>query len=441
MKKKKILKNNLIFKIMNKNIFIILVFLFVSMTFAQKKELKFAERNIKSEDFSAAKQNIELAEKLISQMDAKTTIKYHYLKGVANYANGGSNIEESSVALENLNKAIDLESTSSTKVYTPKAEELRIAMLNRFVEDSKKSLDQEDFKSAYLNLEMSYRVSPNDTLYLYNAALVATENKDFDQALSFYTELIDLNFTGITTNYYATEKATGEDQLFAAPDQRELFIKAGTHENPTDVELESVEMNVLRSMAAIYKNNKDYEKSLSFIEKAKNINVDDINIILLESNIRWEMGDVESYEKLITRALEIEPENVDLHFNLGVIASDKGDKEKAMDHYNKAIEVDPTYTKAHLNAAALVLQKEQSIIEEMNSLGTSNADYNRYDELKIVREDLYKSAIPYLESVYKLDNNNLSAVRTLRNIYSAIDDMDNYNKFKAIAEDIEGKID
>ena len=441
MKKKKTLKNNLIFKIMNKNIFIILVFLFVSMTFAQKKELKFAERNIKSEDFSAAKQNIELAEKLISQMDAKTTIKYHYLKGVANYANGGSNIEESSVALENLNKAIDLESTSSTKVYTPKAEELRIAMLNRFVEDSRNGIENNDLKSAYLNLEMSYRVSPNDTLYLYNAALVATENKDFDQALLFYNELIDLDFTGITTNYYAIEKATGEEQGFQSPQQRELFIKAGTHENPTDVEQESVEMNVLRSMAAIYKNNKDYEKSLSFIEKAKNINVDDINIILLESNIRWEMGDVESYEKLITRALEIEPENVDLHFNLGVIASDKGDKEKAMDHYNKAIEVDPTYTKAHLNAAALVLQKEQSIIEEMNSLGTSNADYNRYDELKIVREDLYKSAIPYLESVYELDNNNLSAVRTLRNIYSAIDDMDNYNKFKAIAEDIEGKID
>jgi tetratricopeptide (TPR) repeat protein len=153
------------------------------------------------------------------------------------------------------------------------------------------------------------------------------------------------------------------------------------------------------------------------------------------------MGDVESYEKLITRALEIEPDNVDLHFNLGVISSDKGDIDKAMYHYNKAIEIDSTYTKAHLNAAALVLQKEQSIIEEMNSLGTSNADYNRYDELKIAREDLYKSAIPYLESVYKLDNKNLSAVRTLRNIYSAIDDMDNYKKFKAIAEDLESKID
>ncbi len=426
---------------MNKNILITLAFLFINITYAQKKELKFTERNIKSEDYSAAKQNLQLAEKLISQMDAKTTVKYHYLKGVANYANGDSNIEESSIALENLNKVIDLESTSSTKVYTSKAEELRIAMLNRFVEDSRESLEQDDYKSAYLNLEMSYRVSPNDTLYLYNAALVATENKDFNQALSFYNELIDLNFTGITTNYYATEKTTGEDQLFAAPDQRELFIKAGTHENPRDVELESVEMNVLRSMAAIYKNNKDYKSSLDFIEKAKNIDENDINIILLESNIRWEMGDVESYEKLITKALEIEPDNVDLHFNLGVISSDKGDTDKAMYHYNKAIEIDSTYTKAHLNAAALVLQKEQLIIEEMNSLGTSNADYNRYDELKIVREDLYKSAIPYLESVYKLDNKNISAVRTLRNIYSAIDDMDNYKKFKAIAEDIQSKID
>ena len=441
MKNKKTLKNNLIFKIMNKYIVIILAFLSVNITYAQKKELKFAERNIKSEDYSAAKQNIQLAEKLASQMDTKTTIKYHYLKGVANYANGGSNIAESSVALENLNKVIDLESTSSTKVYTPKAKELRIAMLNRFVEDSKKSLEQEDYKSAYLNLEMSYRVSPNDTLYLYNAALVATENKDFDQALSFYNELIDLDFTGITTNYYAIEKATGEEQGFQSPEQRELFIKAGTHENPTDVEQESVEMNVFRSMAAIYKNKKDYERSLGFIEKAKNINEDDINIVLLESNIRWEMGDVESYEKLITRAIKIEPDNVDLHFNLGVISSDKGDVDKAMYHYNNAIEVDSTYTKAHLNAAALVLQKEQSIIEEMNSLGTSNADYNRYDELKIAREDLYKSAIPYLESVYKLDNKNLSAVRTLRNIYSAIDDMDNYKKFKAIAEDLESKID
>ena len=426
---------------MNKNICIILALFCINISYSQKKELKLAERNIKSEDYSAARQNIQLAEKLSSKMDAKTTVKYHYLKSIANYANGSSNIEESSIALEHLNKAIDLESTSSTKLYTPKAEELRIAMLNRFVLDYKNSFESKDLKTAYLNLEMSYRVSPNDTLYLYNAALVATENKDFDQALLFFNELIDLEFTGVTTNYYATEKATGEDQSFATLDQREWYLRAGTHENPTEVELESVEMSVVRTMAAIYRTKKDYENSLIFIEKAKALDENDIDVILLESNIRWEIGDVESYEKLITKAIEIDPDNADLHFNLGVISANKGDVDKAMSHYNKAIEIDSAYTKAYLNAAALILQKEESIIEEMNSLGTSNADYNRYDELKIVREDIYISAVPYLESVYELDNNNLDAVRTLKNIYSAVDDMDNYKKYKAIAEDIESKID
>lgn len=288
---------------------------------------------------------------------------------------------------------------------------------------------------------MSYRISPADTLYLYNAALIATENSDFDIALSFYNELIDIGFTGITTNYYAIEKATGEEQAFQNPDQRSLFIKAGTHENPRDADMESVEIDVLRSMAAIYKNNKDYENAIIYLEKAKTIDNNDINIILLESNIRWEMGEVDNYEKLITKALEIDPNNVDLYFNLGVISSDKGDVDLAMSYYDKAIETDKSYKKAYLNAAALILQKESKIIEEMNSLGTSNADYNRYDELKIEREDLYKSAVPYLVSVYELDNKNISAVRTLRNIYSAIDDMDNYNKYKAIAAEIESGLD
>ena len=430
---------------MNKNLCIMLALFCINISYSQKKELKLAERSIKSEDFSAARQNIQLAEKLSSQMDAKTTVKYHYLKSVANYANGSSNIEESFIALENLNKVIDLESTSSTELYTPKAKALRIAMLNRFVDDSRRSLEQEDYKSAYINLEMSYRVSPRDTLYLYNAALLATENKDFDQALSFYNELIDIEFTGITTNYYAIEKTTGEVQAFTNPEQRELFLKAGTHDTPTKDELESVELSLLRSMAAIYRNKNDYDKSLSFIKKAKALDENDINILLLESNIRWEMGDVESYEKLITKVLGIDPDNADLHYNLGVISSDKGEYDKAIEYYNKAIEVDKTYKNAYINTAALILDTERGprkiILDEMNGLGMSTADYNRYDELVIEQEDLMRLAIPYLVSAYELDKNGIDVVKTLRNIYSAVGDEVNEKKYKSIAEDIESKID
>ena len=173
------------------------------------------------------------------------------------------------------------------------------------------------------------------------------------------------------------------------------------------------------------------------INKAKEISSNDINLILLESNIKWELGDVESYKSLISQALEIDPSNADLLFNLGVVSADNDDIENAKIYYNKAISVDPKYTKAYLNIAALILSQEEGIIEEMNSLGTSNADYNRYDDLQDVRNNIYKEAIPYLETILSIENNNISAARTLRNIYSAVGDEVNYKLMKEKVEGLE----
>ena len=277
-----------------------------------------------------------------------------------------------------------------------------------------------------------------DTLYLYNAALVATEAKDYKVALDFYEELINLKYSGVSMNYYAVEKESGKEQVFQDEKSRNFSVDViGTHEAPRDEMAESVEIDILRSMAAIYKTQEEYDKSIIFLDLAKKIDENDINLILLESNVRWEMGEVDEYQKLISKALEIEPDNVDLVFNLGVVNADKGNFDDAIGYYNKAIEIDPNYTKAYLNAAALILEKEGPMIEEMNSLGMSTADYNRYDELKIERENLYKSAIPYLEEVYNLENDNLNAARTLKNIFSALGDTDSENKYKVIVAELE----
>ena len=144
----------------------------------------------------------------------------------------------------------------------------------------------------------------------------------------------------------------------------------GTHESPRDEMAKSVEIDMLRSIAAIYRNQENLEKSIEYLERAKLIDSNDINIILLESNVRWEMGQVDQYQRLISKALEIEPNNVDLIFNLGVVNADKGNFDDAITYYNKAIEIDSAYTKAYLNAAALILDREGPMIEEMNSLGT-----------------------------------------------------------------------
>ena len=421
---------------------LILTLIIISIThfsFSQKKELKSAEKLIKSNNYTEAINILESLNNLIDSADDKTKAKFYYLSGLANYQNGESSFENKLSSIENFNNAKEVEKEGS-KIYSTKIDDILTNLFNSFVNDSRSALENKDYELSYKSLEAAYNVSKRDTLYLYNAALVATEAKSYDVALNFYEKLIDLGYTGISINYYATEKESGKEQVFQDMKSRDFSVDVlTTHISPRDEMAESVEIDILRSIAAIYRTKEDFDNSLKFLEKAKSIDPLDINLILLESNIRWEMGEVDMYQSLITKALEIEPNNVDLIFNLGVVNADKGDHEKAINYYNKAIAMDPTYTKAYLNAAALTLEKEGAIIEEMNSLGMSTADYNRYDELKIERENLYRSAIPYLEKVYELENDNLNAARTLKNIFSALGDVESENRYKTIVAGLENK--
>ena len=422
---------------MKKIILSLIVFCLFQLSYSQKKELKTIEKQIKSEEYENALNTINSIKSLVDSSDDKIKARYYYLKGMARYQNGNGSFENKLLSIDDFNEVKEIELSGAT-IYTTKVDDIFTELFNSFVNDSRSALDNKNYEKSYKNLEAAYNVSKKDTLYLYNAALVATEAKDYKVALDFYEELINLKYSGVSMNYYAVEKESGKEQVFQDEKSRNFSVDViGTHEAPRDEMAESVEIDILRSMAAIYKTQEEYDKSIIYLDLAKKIDENDINLILLESNVRWEMGEVDEYQKLISKALEIEPDNVDLVFNLGVVNAEKGNFDDAIGYYNKAIEIDPNYTKAYLNAAALILEKEGPMIEEMNSLGMSTADYNRYDELKIERENLYKSAIPYLEEVYNLENDNLNAARTLKNIFSALGDTDSENKYKVIVAELE----
>jgi len=424
---------------MKKIILSLIIFGLFQLSYSQKKELKTIDKQIKAGEYENAINTINSIKTLIDAADDKTKAKYYYLKGMARYQNGNGSFDNKILSIKDFNEAKKIE-VSGTKIYTSKIDNIFTDLFNSFINDSRTALEIKNYKNSYMNLEAAYNVSNKDTLYLYNAALVATEAKDYSIALGFYEKLIDLGYSGVSMNYYALEKESGKEQVFQDEKSRNFSVDViGTHESPRDEMAESVKIDILRSVAAIYKTQENFLKSIEYLEKAKLINENDINLILLESNIRWDMGEVDTYQRLISKALEIEPNNVDLIFNLGVVNADKGNFDDAISYYDKAIEIDPNYTKAYLNAAALILEKEGPMIEEMNSLGMSTADYNRYDELKIERENLYKNAIPYLEKVYNLENDNLSAARTLKNIYSALGDTEQENKYKVIVAELENK--
>lgn len=422
---------------MKKYVVLIIAFVFSAFSFAQKAEIKGAEKALKSNNFASAKTFIKSAEAMESSMDSKTLAKYFFLKGQAFYANGTGSNEDVKVALNSFKQVKKTEKESGKKVYTPKVKDIENAMINSFIEKAQKALAAKDYESSYLNFERVYRLSKTDTAFLYNAAVLATQNKSYDKALSMYDELKSIGYTGIATEYFATNKSTNKEESFPSKVLRDAAIKGKSHINKRDGKSKSNVGEMAKNIAVIYIEKGEDEKAIQAIEEAKAADPNNFDLLVAESNVRYKLGQIDKYKELVSKAIELQPDNVDLHFNLGVIAAEAKDYEEAKMRYNKAIELDPTYVNAQMNMGALILDQEQSIIDEMNKLGSSAADDLKYEELKKDRTQLYKDAIPYLDSALNLDPSNIAAARTLMNIYSALDDMPNFDKMKARVEAIE----
>ena len=424
---------------MKKQLVLGLALMLSIFAFPQKKELKVVEKAIKSSNYADAKSAIKSAESLLSAMDDKTKAKFYFLKGKALYANGSGNDADITEALNSFKTVKDIETKSGKKVYTAQIDVLKVSMSNTFIQKASDALEQKQYKISATNFDRAYRISTNDTLYLFNSASVAVLGKNYETALKSYKELMEIGYTGITQEFMATEIESGEETSFPNQVMRDISVKAGTHEKSRNVKTKSKAGEIAKNVALIYIELGENDKAIEAIEVAKALSPNDFNLLVSEANIRYKVGDIEKYKELVEEALNINPNNVELLFNLGVVSADQKDVETAKKYYIKAIELDPTYTKAKMNMAALILEQEQDIIDEMNGLGSSAADDKRYDELKENRQQLYKDAIPYLTSILDVEPDNLGAVKTLMNIYSAIDDMPNFKAMKAKIEELENQ--
>ena len=94
---------------MKKQVVLGLALMIGSFSFAQKKELKNAEKAIKNSNYADAKAAINSAEALLSAMDAKTKAKFYFLKGQALYANGAGSDSEITEALGSFEMLRDAE--------------------------------------------------------------------------------------------------------------------------------------------------------------------------------------------------------------------------------------------------------------------------------------------------------------------------------------------
>lgn len=426
---------------MRKQLLILSAFI-VSMTvFGQKNELKTAEKAVKSNDFVAAMAAINQAEGLIANADQKTKAKFYYLKGKALYQNGSANADILKVG-EAFNQLIDYENETKKPKYSSEFGELLNKLISSVAEKASsdyslaiQTKESEDYINAAKQFHQVFSLSPRDTSFLDNAALVYYFGKDYETSKKLYEKLLELNYTGISTVYVATNKEDGKELTFSDKKAMDLQVKLGLAENPREETKDSRREFIYKNLAQNYAALEDNSKALEVITQGRAEFPDSYSLLIDEANIYYKLGDNTKFKEKLEEAITMNPTDPTLYYNVGVMNMDQKNIDEAIKFFEKAIELKPDYSDAYNNIGAAIIEKVNPIIEEMNK---SLSDFDKYDRLQAEQFEIYKQAVPYYEKAYELAGDNISVIQTLMGLYENLDMTEKLDEIRAVYEELKG---
>ena len=407
-----------------------------SISYGQKKELKQAQKLIDQEFYSEALNLLNTSKDFILSSDKKYHAQYYFLNGWA--------LKENSdylASVKSLKKSMEIERSLRQKKYIENAnilmQQAEADLVNSAVEDNKNG----NFKSASVKLYDAYLMNPekDDNInYLYFSASSAVNSKEYDTALEYYAILKDMGYTGVVSEYFVTPLETNIEEKVSETEYN-LFKNSKDYTNQRVGKTESRLPEIVKNIALIYVQKGEVDLAISAIKEARAINPDDVNLLLSEADLYIKLGDREKFKELMKLAVQKDPDNAILYYNLGVINGEQGEFDEAKKFYLKSLELDPSYTATYLNLVGLILEGEGPIVEEMNKLVTSRkaSDLDKYDQLEEKRVGLYKECLPYLEKLIEIDPDNIEAIKTAKNIYYTIDDIDNFKLMNAKLKELE----
>ncbi len=298
------------------------------------------------------------------------------------------------LAYESLSKVIELDTKAKR---TKKVQENLIKLKNSYINEGSSYYSMKDFKNAYESFKkvteigQMPQVNQKDTIIYFYTALAAQLAENYENAINFYKQSLDLGFSSEGTAYYNIYEA---HKSLGKADEAVNYLEVGFTKYPKN-------SNILFSLINHYINKgDDPSKVLTYMDKAL---VDD-------------------------------PNNATLYFAKGTVHDKLNDSEEAVKAYAKAIEIDPKFFDAHYNLGAVYFNNGVKMVEEANKIPAREVE--KYDAAMAKANEEFKKALPYMEQAYGVNPNSKDVVEALKNIYFRFrgesDDM--ANKFKEYNE-------
>lgn len=295
-----------------------------------------------------------------------------------------------------------------------------------------------EFTKAYYLYDA---VGNNNALLKYYAgiAMLQTENKV--EAAEMLQDLIDEGFTGVQTNYIATEKDSGKEVTFATKEDMDTQVKFGLATNPKTEITESLEEELYSNATYAWYVLENWDKTLEIGKQGLAKFPNNENMNQLVAGVYYKTGNTAEFEKTLRDKIQTGKAAAIDYFNLAkTIEDSEGDMEEAKAFYQQAIQKDPNFAEAYLNLAYAIIKPEHEYVKLMNdNLGTSSAEVKIYEENKEKRKALYEEALPHLEKAYNINPDNLNLIKVLQNAYEVVENDDKYFEFRKLFEQKSGR--
>lgn len=442
----------------------------VGLVSAQKKEIQTAFKAIENGDIATTNSEITKAESLLngnfSLLEPSILEQYYYAKGLGLIKTG-----KSAEGAEFLGKINDLKTIYSgrdgkNKVYfvgkseadksgisglkaenyTPKMSskvgEVVNPLLQSAGDEAYKAYQAKNYERAAGKYNEVYNllkaIGTDDKLYKYYAAVAYTQASKKSEAIKIYQELIEQNYTGITTKYFATDVKTKQEQEFDKASYD--LIKKTASKDYTNLRTEqtpSVESELYEMTTGLLVEEERYDEALVLIEKGLNKFPKSERLSEYKGVAYYKSGKISEYIQTLKEQVSKNPNDKESWYNLGFLQSqDPATLSDAENSFKKALEIDPNYTLALQGMVySIYLKDDDKNVEQIRALQKAKK-IDQMNTLMEKRRGIFRKALPYLEKWYKAEPTNVDVVSTLKGIYLGLDREDKYNEFKKIEDSL-----
>lgn len=410
-----------------KRVLIILITFIGISAFAQKAEVKSAQKLFDKGNLEEAKSMADKAFDLYDQADKKLKARVLFVKGEVYAKLGGKDFSNYETAVKTLEDLKAYEKEIDRDKYTDDAKNILVDVEKEVANAGFKLYEGKKYTDAAKAFEMVYSLNKNE-YYKYTAAFSHLLAEDYKKAEKLFDELYKSGYTGVTEYYTALNKATNKRERVDEKTGK-LLVQAGTHADMKKEKSENLRPKIVSNLLYIYGKEGDDTKAMKFIADAKKEDPNNLDLLIGEANYYLKKDEKQKFIETMKKAVAIEPNNKIFNFNMAATLFQMKKYDDAKKYYEKVIKLDPKYLDAYKGLIYIDLVPEKKIMDELNKDEVLNND-NLYYKYKGQLKDLYKSVLPKLEEASKIGPNDFDIWQMLKQIYYELDMKDKLKQAK-----------